>query len=166
MQRQFLVVRWVSSQSDFTISSLGREALLSKKIVKIFWWKNNKFYNEDVSLIWNDQNTTENIKNSIEKWLSILVEEKIIAPSIALDSVALSSVGSHVYISFNQVFDWSEWSIMKKWMLIESLCKTLKESGCPIKYVSFLIKNEPLDDNHLDFSQPWPIDGFLDQEGG
>jgi hypothetical protein len=45
--------------------------------------------------------------------------------------------------------------------LIEGLLKTLRENDIKIQRIHFLLHHQPLVDYHLDFSHPWPLEGFL-----
>ena len=62
--------------------------------------------------------------------------------------------------ALRQNIPWQEWPIIQKWHLIESLLKTIKESELGIKFINLLVNNKPLEDTHLSFIQPWPIEGF------
>lgn len=160
-QRNWLMLQWPIKTAFFDGASIKKESI-SKRTVSLYWWKNEKFYHEDEIAIWHDGNDTDNIKHAVDHWLFRMAQEKILLPAIAVDSVALSADGQSAYLSFNQSFTWVEWSIMKKWMLIESLCKTLKSTELAVKNLVFLVKQEPMEDTHLDFTYPWPIDGYLE----
>ncbi len=161
-QRNWLMLQWPIRTAFFDGASIKKESI-SKRSVSLYWWKNEKFYHEDEIVIWHDNNGTDSIKHVVDRWLLRMVQEKILLPSMIVDSVALSSDGQSAYLSFNQSFMWTEWSIMKKWMLIESLCKTLKSTDLSVKHLIFLVKQEIMEDIHLDFTYPWPIDGYLEE---
>lgn len=161
IQRQWLIIQWSFDTSNHEIAFFKKETVL-KKEVSFFWWKDNKFNREKASLIWREGKNAENLRQVINQWLTYLKGEKILEPSITVDSVALGSHEQEAFVSFNQPFSWKEWAIYKKWMLIECLFKTIKSSDLLTKSIMFLVNNEPMTDDHLDFSHTWPIDGFLE----
>lgn len=162
MQRKWLIIQWTfNTESNET--TLAQKETVLKKDITFYWWKHEKLHHEKATHIWRRDQNAENIKQVINNWLGYLKGEKIIDPVIAIDSVVLSPTEQDAYVSFNQAFSWKEWSIYKKWHLIEGLCKTIKSTNLPIKNVSFLVNHEPLHDDHLDFTHPWTIDGFIEE---
>ncbi len=162
IQRKWLIVQWTFNTEANEITLAKKETVL-KKDITFSWWKNDKFHHDKSTIIWRRDKNAENIKLVINNWLSHVKGEKVLESSISIDSVVLSQSEQEAYISFNQTFSWKEWSIFKKWMLIDSLCKTIKSTGLPIKYISILVNHEPMLDEHLDFSHPWSIDGFMEE---
>ena len=63
-------------------------------------------------------------------------------------------------ISFDQLPFLREWSIQKKWQLLDGLSRTISACELEIQSLAFLVRHETMQDDHLDFSQPWPVDGF------
>ncbi len=159
VQRKWLIIQWTFNTESNEMTLAKKETVL-KKDVTFFWWKHDKFNQEKETLIWRRDKNAENIKQVVNKWLSHLKSEKILDAVTAIDSVVLSQSEQEAYLSFNQAFSWKEWSIFKKWMLIESLCKTIKSTGLPIKNFTLLVNHEPMPDEHLDFTHAWSIDGF------
>jgi hypothetical protein len=143
--------------------TLAKKETVLKKNITFYWWKHEKFHHEKATLIWRRDQNAENIKHVINNWLGYLKSEKLLDPVIAIDSVVLSPTEQDAYLSFNQAFSWKEWSIFKKWMLIEGLCKTLKSTNFSLKYITFLINHEPMADEHLDFTHSWSVDGFIEE---
>ena len=100
-------------------------------------------------------------KHLINNWLSFLHEERVINKKVVLEAVSLEQTDQRAYFSFDQTPLDREWSIFKKWNFIESMFKTIRGSDLNIKYVIFLVGHQSLEDDHLDFSQAWPVEGFL-----
>lgn len=163
IQRQWLIIQWTFDSSPHEIAFLQKETVLKKEIT-FYWWKNDKFQHEKASLIWREGKNAENLQHIINQWLSFLKGEKIVDPTLTVDSVALGAHEQEAYVSFNQPFPWKEWPIHKKWMLLESLFKTIKSSDSMTKFIMILANNEPMPDDHLDFSHTWPIDGFIEEQ--
>lgn len=162
IQRKWLIVQWTFNTESNEMTLAKKETVL-KKDISFFWWKNDKFHHNKATLIWRRDKNADNIKQVINNWLNHLKGEKLLEPVIAIDSVVLSQSEQEAYFSFNQAFSWKEWSIFKKWMLLEGLCKTIKSTGLPIKYITVWANHEPMPDEHLDFTHAWSVDGFVEE---
>jgi len=114
---------------------------------------------EETDFIW-FSNRSENLKHLINNWLSFLHDERIIEKKVLIETVSESDFDQVTYLSFNQSPLDREWSIYKKWNFIESLLKTIRGVEPNIKQIVFLVGYQQMEDDHLDFSQNWPIEGF------
>jgi hypothetical protein len=159
IQRQWLIIHWASYTPTLGTKEKNKTGEHKKKL-SLFYWKNDKFFHDDTYVIWYENTVSENLKTIITKWLTYITDEKILPHTPTIESVAILSTKHEAIISFSAIFDWKEWSIFKKWILIESLCKTIKSVTPEINSLIFLVKNEPMHDEHLDFSHPWPIEGY------
>jgi hypothetical protein len=130
-----------------------------KKNIKIFFWKNDKWNRESIDILWSENNSEQNIYQIINNWLLILDEEKILSKRVSLQSALIND--STLYISFDNTLFSQESSTYNKLIILESILKTLKESNLTVNYIYFLVHNEIMEDHHLDFSNAWPISGFL-----
>ena len=133
-----------------------------RKIITLTFWNNNRWESETTQMIWTDK-TEYNTKNLTNNWLSLLDEEGIIKKKVTVQSTALSKTKNECYLSFDQTPFAKEDSTFKKLMLTEGLLKTLKENDIPLQSIHFLVHHKILNDNHLDFTNPWPIEGFLNE---
>jgi hypothetical protein len=98
----------------------------------------------------------------INAWLTLLDEENVMSKKVTLQSALMSAHG-HLYVSFDRnPFDENS-PTYDTWMWIEGLLKTIRENEPSIQSVHFLVHHHPMEDNHLDFSNPWPITGFLNK---
>jgi hypothetical protein len=66
------------------------------------------------------------------------------------------------YVSFEQTPFSPEQSTKSRWLFVESLLRTIKDNLPQITSVMLLVHDKPLLDRCLDFSKPWPIQGFLE----
>ncbi|MCK4650752.1 hypothetical protein KAT08_01125 [Candidatus Babeliales bacterium] len=132
-----------------------------RKKVHLYYWKDDKFESELIDFVV-FSNKAENLKHLINNWLSFLQEERILSKKVCLNTVSLSKDGQQVYFSFGQSPFEREWSIFKKWHFVESMLKTIRDMENSIQYLVLLVGGHLLEDDHLNFSQPWPISGFLD----
>ena len=159
IQKNWIVVCWNfwAVESD---TPLQKKDASTRKKVKIYFWKDDKFKHEDTVIIWSGGNNNENLKHLINAWLSTQLDEKIFTKKIDLEYVAVSANDQEVFISLNQCFAWGEWSIFRKYQLVESLLKTINNAAPEISFISLLVNGKILEDSHLSFLQQWPIDGF------
>jgi hypothetical protein len=131
-----------------------------KQTILIHFWYQNEWHTETVSLLFSD-NAATNMQQVVSRWAQLLNEEKIIKKKIALESAAITFDKQELIISFDRVPWNKEWNTFDKWMTIEGLLKTIKTTGSSIKKVRFLVNQQPVQDPHLDFTNPWPVEGFL-----
>ena len=162
MQKDLLIVNLSLGfmAQDGVIDQTKKDIALRKK-VKLYYHKGEKFLFEEKALVW-FSDKAENLKHLINSWLLFLHGERIINKKIYLESVGLDKTDLQVYLSFDATPIDREWSIFNKWRFVESLFKTIRSSGLGIKSIVFMSGHNTLEDDHLDFSVPWPIEGFLD----
>ncbi len=157
----FFKKEWLIFNFNHTESKVTSHVVLKREL-KIYFWKDMKFFSENIFVIWKDDNL-EDLKFLINSWLSFIYEEQFIDRKSSLETVMLSPKGTTVYLSFDSNIVSTEWSIQKKWNTIEGLLKTIRESFSNVTEIFFLVKHKPMQDEHLDFSVSWPIGGFLEQ---
>lgn len=137
-----------------------KKILITKKTVKRIFWHNDQWQSEEAELLWSD-NKAETLNYLIISWLALLDEEKVMEKKVSLQSIVLSPSGLDAYCSFDRNPFNKNNSTYDKLMWIEGILKTILENGIKIQKIQFLVHHEPLHDFHLDFSNPWPITGFL-----
>ena len=163
IQRNILIVRWAFGYTWQPTTTLTQETVTNKTF-RFYFWKNEKFHQEDRALIWHSSDYAKNITQLVTHWLACQQEEKILPPSINLLQGTIATASQEAFLIFSTSLFNKEWPIIKKWMLLESLCTTIKESGLPVATLHFFVHQHPMDDPHLDLSQPWPIEGFINQK--
>jgi len=134
-------------------------SVMQKKEVTHYYFHGDKWKTEKQELLWTEH-TDKNIFQLINAWLTLLDEERITAKKITLQSVLISFAGS-AFLSFDHTFLPKEETIFKKWMIVEGLLKTLALNSIPVTHIQFLVQHQQMHDAHLDFSQLWPIHGFM-----
>lgn len=160
LQNNLLLIHWISKPDTQTLLALQKNSS-SRKKVTIFAWKKNTFTGTPTEVLWTQENDQHNLHNLVGAWLSCLQEENIVSRYVKLESIAYSPLSKEGIISFSQSPLEPGWSIFEKWHCIESLSKTIRNTNLPIVSLIFLINNQTMEDDHLDFSSPWPIDGFI-----
>lgn len=102
----------------------------------------------------------------VTNWLTVLDEEAVVDKPCLLQMLARMPSSQEFIVSFDRSLYTKESATYDKWMLTETLLKTLKSAGLPLQTVRLLVHHTPLDDDHLDFSCPWPGNGFCGSPSG
>jgi len=174
VQNDFIIFRWPTN----TIIIKEDNNLATKTKIKLFYWNNNKWNNE-ITTILVSGNLQDDVQRIINSWLNLLDEEKIIE-KISLQTVLITENSNELFLSFDRNLFNEESSTYQKLMLIEGLLKTLRENptslinstpniteNCELRRASKISKvylfvyHKTMQDAHLDFSNPWPLEGFL-----
>lgn len=104
-------------------------------------------------------NVRHNHEQVITTWLNAQTFAK---ENTKLASVALSPDQRSIFITFGTTTPFNHQSATyDKLLWIQGLLTTLHAYNDTLEYVYFLGSNKPLHDHELDFSRPWPIEGFL-----
>ena len=126
----------------------------------LYFWKYGKWNFEKVSYI-KSSDQAQNIKNLAHLYFRLLDDEEVIHNDVSVNSVVLNTNKQTAFISCNQSPFNSQDHTKAKLMIIEGLLKTLRENNVSVSSIQFLINHQPLDDDHLDFTIPWPLTGYL-----
>jgi hypothetical protein len=157
--QQWIIIQVPDSKNRFEDDA--KKALMTKKSVKRIFWHNDGWHIEETDLLWSDDKA-ENLTRLINSWLTLLDEEKVMEKKVSLQSIVLSPSGHDVYCSFDRNPFNKNNPTYEKLMWIEGLLKTIRENGIKIQQMFFLVHHQPLHDFHLDFSNPWPVSGFVE----
>lgn len=155
-QQQWIIITLtthVQNQSSVPTSSY------TKKRATLFGWRLNRWVTEPIDILWGSEES-HNTQQLIQAVLNLACDEHIISKKIAVERVLPHYQTSQLLIFLDQSPFSKSMSIHTKLMLIESILKTVRENGVKPSGLFFLVNNQPLHDQHLDFRQAWPIDGF------
>lgn len=131
-----------------------------KKKVIISFWHNDQWKQEEVQLLI-DSHVYNNTYHMMSQYLQLLFDESIIKHKVNVQQVLMNYDSQEIFVSFDRTI-WSKDSCtVEKIMIVEGILKTLKKNEPSIKKVKFLMNHQPMTDAHLDFTNAWPIDGFL-----
>lgn len=150
--------KWIIINLPTQEKSLLPATTTHKKNCKFFYFYNNAWHTENSVLIWSE-NKTENLSLLVNQWLALAFDEKIIKKKTALESVCVSEQ-QELLLSFDRSILHKEASTYEKLMVVEGLLKTIRENEPSIKKVRILVHHQPLADYHLNFINPWPMQGF------
>lgn len=129
---------------------------VSKKKVKLFYWYNDSWHTEETELLWSDYKA-DNIYYLINSLLSVMHEEEALNKKVSLETAMLSPNGAEAFLSFNRNPFRKDVPTFEKWMIIESILKTISENETNVKEIRFLVHHKPLSNYHLDFANSWHI---------
>lgn len=133
--------------------------IIHKKQIAHHYFHGDKWKSEKQEMLW-QESVEKNIFHLINAWLTLLDEEHVTIKKTMLQSAIVTPSGV-AYLSFDHNVLGKEETIFKKWMFIEGLLKTIASNDIVITHVQFLVQHQPLQDIHLDFSMPWPLNGFM-----
>jgi hypothetical protein len=132
----------------------------TKKNIALHFFKETWIV-EQSDIIWSSCDA-ENAYNIIRTLLQELHEERCIKKKINIDGCFTDQSQKDLFVLFDRTPFSKHMSIQQKLYLIESILKTLRVNNINvINKVYFLVNNQCLTDSHLDFSQGWPIKGYL-----
>lgn len=131
---------------------------IERKKVNLHYFHFDTWHYEDVELLWPADDTLK-LSYLTGSWLSLLDDAHIMAKKVSVQSAIITN--NVAYISFDRNPFSKEQSTYQKLLWVEGLLKTIRENGIKIQAIQFLSHHHPLNDYHLDFSNPWPMSGFL-----
>jgi len=132
-----------------------------QEIIKLYVYKDDKIVQQDSSIPCG-VSIADNLKHLVNAWINASYQSQILERKVVVKHVGLSSSGQDAYLSFDSSPLSASWSIYKKWQVLESLLKTIRESDIHLNMIFFREKHSPMEDEHLDFSQGWPIVGYAE----
>ncbi len=155
-----LQYEWIIIRMPEPTNNSSLQQVKTKQHVQLHYWHDHRWNSETEELIWSNS-IEENLSILVASWLSMLDAEQIIPKKISLQTAVMLPNKQDAYISLDRNPLPKEWSTLSKWMLMESLLKTIR-NNVPIKHITLLVHHQPIRDPHLDFSNPWPVTGFLE----
>lgn len=155
LKQHYIILNFSSS-----IPMQAHSATSNKKKVMLYYWHNDQWNLEEVSLLFSEH-AYNNVYHLLNQYLQLLHYESIIKQKVIVQQVLMNYDNQETFISFDRL-PWNKESYTKeKLMIIEGILKTIKINQPHIKNVRFLVNHQPMADIHLDFSNAWPIEGFL-----
>lgn len=156
VKHHYIILNFSSPTANQTYSSSSGK----KKKALILYWNNDQWHQEEVSLLFNEH-AYHTIYHLISQYLQLLLDESIIKQRTVVQQVLINYDDQEAYISFDRVPWHKESCTTDALMIIEGILRTIKINEPRIKKVRFLVNHQPMVNNHLDFSNAWPIEGFL-----
>ncbi len=138
---------------------------VNKKAVPVSFYKNDNWHTEQIETIWEHDGIAKNSTRLAGAYFSLLYEEALTEQKIGIEAAATDSKETTLYLSLTHNPLPTEATVKEKLMIIEGLLRTLHESIPSLAKLILLVHHQPLTDYHLDFTQPWPLGGFMDNRG-
>lgn len=138
-------------------------SIAARKKAVLLFWQHDRWTKEQQDLVW-PADKAQAITYLLNSWFTLLAEEQITEQKITVQTVLLANNGTQALISFDRNPLAKESSTFNKWLLLEGLLKTIRENEVPLESVVFLVRHQPLRDYQLDFTNPWPIQGFFEHQ--
>ncbi len=151
--------QWIIFRLPQVHTQSTEEHVITKQQVTLWFLHQNQWKNEKTELLWS-QNISENISQLVSALLMLFEEEQFLAKKTTVQSVTLTADHMTALISFDRPPLEKQASVYAKWMMIEAILKTIRTNGIKIQSVQFLTHHQPMQDAHLDFMRPWPVNGF------
>lgn len=127
----------------------------------IFLWNNNQWIEKQIPII--HENTPETIYTAlINAWITEHHDRGLLYQKTSVKHLFFNESHTECVINFSHNFLKKESTTQEHYMLIESLLKTCAAQKLSCKKILFLAQDQPLTNTFLDFSLPWPLEGFLD----
>lgn len=159
-EQGFIVMDLRFSRPSVTESSHASELRSGKKNVTLHYYKDQRMLQEPMTVVWSKSDVAGNIMALTNGWLTFMEAERLIDEKTVAESVALSENNKHAIISFNRVWLKSNAATRDKLKTVNSLLATVRDLVSDVKTISFLVKDEPMKDQHVEFEYPWPISGY------
>jgi len=153
----WIIFRYPSYKTES--NQTARSLRAGKRNVTLFFWHNNKWNKERVDVL-ETNDAADTVAHVVNSWLTLLEDDQVMSKKVSVQSAMLSP-NKQLYLSFDRNPFNKQNATYKKWMWIEGLLKTIRENKLPVQSVRLLVHHQPLQDYHLDFSQSWPLSGFL-----
>lgn len=158
-QKEWVILLLPHQAAENSIESLQPQTACSQKKITLYFYKHDTWHHEQTTVLWSD-NVANNVKIVTNNWLTLLEEEKLLSNDVQVISAVLTS-NKEMLLSLNKDLFSNQDATYQKLMLIESLLKTIRTNKIAIQSIRFLVHHQVMLDDHLNFSIPWPITGYL-----
>ncbi|CAM6000384.1 unnamed protein product [Sphagnum balticum] len=155
-RHNWIIIR-MPFQHELPVHALGAD----KKKVTISRYTKHGLVAEPQQMLWEEGNLGRTAERLTNAYLTLLYEENCIDQKIQLHGATTNSTNQELYLNFSHALVPEDAPLYEKWMVLEGLLKTIRENIPEMKSVRFLVNHKPLMDHDLDFSRPWPIEGFM-----
>lgn len=157
VSRSLIIIRWPMHTYSRDEHKL---VVASYKKVICTCWKTGAYIPEERVLVGYDS-MTKNLTLLVKEWLSFSQSEHVVNQDVVFQDCSMVIDKKTVLLSFSHNIFNQNASIQEKTHIVFSLFKTIRDSGILISAAMILVNHLPMSDDHLDFSFPWPMDGFV-----
>jgi hypothetical protein len=132
---------------------------LHKTLMRFTYWKGTTRSYEWRPIIQDDEDIV-NAQRIITTYWTIIEDNGLLSSRIHVESTATDRTGKVLLCSLSNNPCSIETSTLDAWLIIEGLILTLRELMPQFQKILFLVNHEPLIHPNLDYSRPWPLEGF------
>lgn len=162
LQKEWVIIRLPSFGPEQS-NHQGAE----KRSATLYFWRNERWVQESVEVIWSAQDTAQTIKYLLDRWLTWLDEEaslveRMCDKKVTLQTVMITPNGQEAILSFDRSPFGAEMAAYEQWKWVESVLKTIRDNGIKVQRIRFLVHHQEVLESRLDLSNPWPLLGFGD----
>ena len=164
----FIVFAWyreliiVSIPSWSRLQSTTIDQTSYKKNITLFYISKNQPHQEHKEILWTES-LDGNILTCLHAWAELFNEEKR-EHKVTIQNACVSFTQDELMVSLSRLPFYKNDTALQKLGLIETLFKTVRTVFPTLKKIRLLVNHEPMVDDLLDFSQPWPIGGFIEDQ--
>lgn len=133
-----------------------------KKEITVWYYAHGAHASEKINVVWPDD-IADQAAVLVGTWLTLINEHELLSKNVSLESVACTQAYTELILSLDRNLFEKQMSTYTKLMLIESLFMTLRDQHMCVQAVRMLVHHKPMQDAHLDFSNPWPLCGYIQQ---
>ncbi len=157
---------WYAMYSEYIIIRLNRTIIQdslvqSHKKSTLVFFVNHAYKKEQVEITCKEFDPLDLYLCVVHAWAEVLTAEKYLLRPCIIDAATLDATTKTAYISFELAPITASASIYQKLSEVEAFLQTIR-INCPfVQQVCFLQNGLPLKDDHLDFSDFWPVTGFI-----
>lgn len=155
-QQQIIMFMWPYAQNTIRSRSKGAHKQIQLLVNDI----SGQWRSEVADIVWSSDQA-ENIKHALQALANTLHDQGFTETKISITSVLVDYANLQAFVSFDHTPLRAQASTREKYMVIESMLKTLSFNQITqVQSVRFLCNHQVLNDEHIDFSIDWPIHGF------
>jgi hypothetical protein len=133
---------------------------LSKKDIQLSFWRHHAWHSEYITVRL-AESLQEQLLTILQAWFHEAVQLDFVPNSCTLETALYDARTSCLYLSCTSSPLDMQKSTYEKLMMLESLCKTVRENSPQhIQSVQLLVKHSPLDDPHIICTKPMAVSGF------
>lgn len=162
----FAGMLWYALYSEYIIVRFNRTIIQdslgqSHKNVILVFFVNHIYKKEHAQIAYKETNELDLYLCVVHAWAEVLTAEKYLLRPCIIEAATFDIKTKTAYVSFEFAPFTISASTYQKLSEIEAFLQTIR-INCPfVQQVCFLQNGLPLKDEHLDFSDFWPVAGFI-----
>jgi hypothetical protein len=164
LHRNWLIVHialFPSQGLNATNSATQANTVAYPRPVTISYYKNSAWLSENSTVLWQENDPAFTLKHLLKQWLQVVQDANLLNRHLAITTVAVANTSNDAFVSFDAPIFTKEMAIKTKWLLLESLLKTIRTNKLTLHSITILHHDHCMPDEHLDFRQPLSLESRL-----